>query len=1031
MKNNYAKQTCFWLFCLLASSFIEVSAQQRNITGTVVDADSGDPLPGVNVVVEGTSTGTITDVNGSYSMNSPDDATLSFSYIGYQTVTSQVGSRSVIDIQLVSDISQLEEIVVVGYGTQAKKDVTGSIASVGSSKIEQRPVTSITEAIQGLVPGINIAQRNASPGELSAVTIRAAGSISAGSDPLWVIDGFPTDQRNAVAISPLDIESVEILKDASATAIYGSRGANGVIIITTKSGQEGASRISVSVTTGVSQVPESERMTLLNSEEYVRYYTEQNGGTAPDWIANNWDGQTDTDWQDAVMRTGAFQNYAISASGGSNKISYLLSTNYIDQEGTIIGEGQKKYSARLKADYRPNSKLTFGVNLAPNITRIQRSSPNLTTDFSSIQAQAYLLPPILPIRRADGTYSNASDLSVGGGTGLLNIANPLETAENYQIRSNLFRFLGGANVSYEILEGLTLKSVISANFATNDDETFYVSPGPRFQLPGSSELRTGQSQSMGWLNENTISYKRSAGDHSFDVLAGLSFQNNRFESTGAFVRGLQVAGPRVVSIGDSGSLQGFNSNSENAIVSYLGRANYSFRGKYLLTATVRRDGSSRFGVNELFHTFGSVAVGWRLSEEEFIQNLGFVDNAKIRASIGTTGSNEITDFPSRANYIPVRQSFGGSQTFGINTQNPGNDNLTWETSDQLDIGFDLSIFNNKFSMTFDYFNNKTSGLILSRNLVPSTGFGGFLTNIGSMRNKGIELSLNAKVVDQDDFEVNIGGNITTNDQEILDLGGEDEIFNFFGALRRVVGGELQQIRGPKSIGVARVGESYPAQPNIKPGQLVYDDFDGNGSIGNFLSTDAQLLGDTNIDLIYGLNGAVRYKNFTLSTLLQGQSGAHVYDFWQIQIQTPFRYLNLAKEFWYDGRYVSESEPGNGKTPGAVGGLNDGIYVVSSFGDQKTDYVRIRNVTLNYDIPATFATKYGIENARVYLAVENLHTFSDFVGGNPETRRLSGGGPALIGGSQIAGVGDNRELGLTSPGSLPLPRIWTLGINLSF
>ena len=1002
------------------------------VSGQVTDAESGEPIPGVNIVVRGTTTGTVTDNDGNYSLDAPDGAVLVFSFIGYQTAEVAVGSQSVINIQLEVDVESLEEVVVVGYGTQAKKDVTGSIASIEGSSMEIRPITTVGEGIQGLAAGINFVQRNASPGELGAVSIRGIGSISAGSDPLWVVDGFPTDQRNAASINPLDIESVEILKDASATAIYGSRGANGVIIITTKSAKPGVSRITANLTAGVSSVPESERMEVLNSAEYVQYYTEQNGGVTPDWIAQNWDGTTDTDWQDAIFNTASFQNYAISASGGEEKVSYLLSVNYIDQEGVVTGEGQTKYSARLKTEYRPNNKITISLNLAPNLTDIQRSSPNLTTDFSSLQAQAYMLPPILPIRRADGSFTNGDDLDVAGGTNFLSIANPLETAQNYSIESALFRFLGGIDIAYEVIEGLTLRSTFSANVNTDRNETLYNSPGPRFQLPNSSSLVTSQFQTIGWLNENTITYKTSINDHSFDILGGFSLQTERLESVGASVSGLQVQGPRVVSIGDSESLQGFNDNSENALVSYLARVNYSYKDKYLLTGTVRRDGSSRFGVNNLFNTFGSIALGWRLSEEQFMQNIQFISDAKIRGSWGTTGSNDITDAVSRANYNPVRQSFGGNQTFGIGLGNPGNDNLTWETSEQLDIGFDLSMFEGRYNVTFDYFNNETTGLILSKNLVPSTSLGGFLTNIGSLRNKGIELTLNARVVDKGDFEVNIGGNVTTNDQEILDLGGDEEIFNFFGALRRVVGGELQQMRGPIVTGVAREGETYPAQPNVNPGQLLYEDANGDNAISNFLGPDGQLFGDTNIDLIYGISGSVRYKNFSLNTLFQGQSGGHVYDFWQIQIQTPFRFFNLAKEYWFDNRYISESQPGDGRTPSAAGGLNDGIYVVSSYGDQKTDYFRIRNVNLNYDVPSGFTSKHGITDARISLSVENLHTFTNFVGGNPETRRLSAGGPSLNGGgSQISGVGDNRELGLNSPASLPLPRIWTLGISFSF
>ena len=336
-------------------------------------------------------------------------------------------------------------------------------------------------------------------------------------------------------------------------------------------------------------------------------------------------------------------------------------------------------------------------------------------------------------------------------------------------------------------------------------------------------------------------------------------------------------------------------------------------------------------------------------------------------------------------------------------------------------------------MIFDYYNNKTSGLILSRNLVPSSGYGGYLTNIGSLRNSGFEFSPTIIVVDKKDFIWSLGGNVTHNKQEILNLGGDKEVFNFFGALRRVVGGPLQQMKGPKPIGIAQTGKTYPAQPNIKPGEVVYLDADKNGSIGNFLSDDGILFGDTNPDWIYGLNTSIKYRNFELSALMTGQAGAYVYDFIQIQVAAPIQPLvNLSKEFWYDGRYISESQPGNGRTPSAAAAGSDGILPVSAFGVQKTDYLRIRNVTLNYTIPESFLRKIGkIKSARVYTTIENLYTFTKFIGNNPEGRRTSAGGPSLLGGSQLSGVGDGLELGLTSPQSVPIPRIWTVGLNFAF
>jgi TonB-dependent starch-binding outer membrane protein SusC len=1001
----------------------------QEITGMVTD-ENGAGLPGVNVIIKGTTEGTVTNLDGEYSLTvSEASDILVFSFIGMLTQEIDVSNQTTINVTMQIDAFGIEEVIAIGYGTARKRDVTGSIAKVETEVIESRPITSVEEALQGWVPGLNIAQRSASPGELGTVSIRALGSITAGTSPLWVIDGFPTDQRNAQSINPADIQSVEVLKDASATAIYGSRGANGVIIITTKSGRAGKSTLDFSVTGGVSTVPNMSNVQVLNAEEYVQFHTEQNGGTVPDFIANYWDGETDTDWTDQIFRNGTYQNYAISASGGDEKVTYMLSANYLSQEGIVKGEEYDKYSARIKVDYKPIDRVTVGLNLAPNYSTMGRNSHATDGgDWASLFAQASLMAPIVPIYREDGTYSMNSDL-----VGALPIGNPLETMRNYDYDSDLFRMLGGIYGKWEIIDGLTLMSTASTNIGTDKSETYYVPTIGQAVPQGMSSVSSynvGQSQSISWLNENTLNYKKVVQAHSFDILGGFTLQKNSSESVSASVRELQVPGVRNVNIGNSDTRSGSNGSFESTLVSYLGRLNYGFKDRYLVTGTVRTDGSSVFGANNRYQTFGSFALGWRFSEESFMQNISSLNSGKLRFSYGTTGSNSIPPYASRATLTARNHSFGGSTLFGTTLGNPGNNYLTWETSKQMNIGLDVSMFNYRVNLVVDYYNNETTSLLLTKNIVPSSGYSTFLTNIGSMLNKGVELSLDLRVVDTEDWGWSVGGNITFNDQEILDLGGEEEIFNFFGALRRVVGGELQQIQGPKVIGIAREGDDQSAQPLQTPGAVIYEDVDGDGTISNFLGPDGQLIGDTNVDVIYGFNTNLRYKNFDLNLLFNGQSGAYVYDFWQIQIAAPFRRTNLSKEYWFDGRYIDESNPGDGKTP-AADGFDMNAGPVSSLGVQATDYLRIRNATLSYHLPNSILEKLGMSNARIFCSIENLYTFTDYIGGNPEARRQSIGGPALIGGSQIGSVTDGRELGLNSPAPLPLPRTWILGLSVNF
>jgi TonB-linked SusC/RagA family outer membrane protein len=1010
---------------------VEPLVVQSIITGMITDIE-GMPLAGANILEKGTTNGTQADFDGNFSISVEDsNAVLVISYVGFATKEVGLNGQTNLNITLEESAAGLDEVVVVGYGTQQKKDVTGSIASISAESIGLRSVTSVEESLSGLAPGLNISTRSNSPGGLSRVTVRAIGSLSAGYEPLWVVDGFPTDQRNVQAINPSDIQSVEILKDASSTAIYGSRGANGVIIITTKSGKVGLSSINVSMKTGVSVVPEHAKLDVLNSKEYVQFFTEANGGNVPSFISNYWDGVTDTNWQDAILKTGVYQDYALSASGGTEKVSYLLSGNYISQEGVIPVDGFKKYSARVKVEYRPTDKITFGVNLAPNLSTITGSNNGST--LGNLFAQAVLLPPIIPVRNADGSFGMGADVN-----GLNSpAANPLEVANLLTDTEDIFRMLGGISLAVEPMDGLIFKSTISTNIGTNDSQRVYNPPVDDLARAGYSiigQLNLRKSQQIGWLNENTVNFKRLFGNHALDVLGGFTLQRDHFESLVSNVQDLQILGPTLLSLGDANTLTSFNTVTENSLVSYLGRLNYSYKDRYLVTGTLRTDGSSRFGSDNRTQTFGSFALGWRLSEEAFIQKLGFVDDAKIRGSYGSTGSNAIPDFIAKSSLSPVNHAFGGVPVTGVSISSPGNPNLTWETSTQLDIGLDATLFGGRLDLILDYYNNETTSLLLSRNLVPSSGYTGFLTNIGSMRNKGVEVSLNSIVIDSEDFEWSMGGNVTNNDQEILDLGGDDEIRNFFGALRRTVGGELQNIHVTEAIGIYREGQTLGANEATTsatptPGSIIYRDVNGDGLVSNFLGADGQNLQGTNVDWTYGINTNLRYKNFDFSAILSGQAGASVLDLGLIQNFVPSRNLNFPT-FWYDNRYVSESQPGDGRIP-AAGQYNDGISTVSSLGIQSTDYLRLKNITLGYNFQKRVIEKFGIKNARVYTSAENVHTWTNFVGTNPDFRSNSGGGPSLFGGSRIGGVSDELELGITGAIPLPLPITWTLGLNFTF
>lgn len=991
---------------------------QQQLTGTVTDAD-GQPLPGASVVEKGTSNGTQTDFDGNFSIQvSDENAILIISYIGYTAKEIEVNDQSIITISLQEDTAALDEVVVVGYGTQKREDVTGSYSTIKSDEIAQRPIASVEQALQGVVPGLQIAQTNGSPGQLGEIYIRGIKNLSTGTNPLFVIDGFTTeDQRIFQALNPADIASVDILKDASATAIYGSRGANGVIIVTTKTGKQGEPRFNVTVTGGVATVPGFNRPEILNAQEYHTFYQESYTNRGLDFAAQapqsltDWDGVTDTDWVDEVLRTGVYQNYAISASGANEKSDYLMSLNYLDQEGTVIGQGFEKFSARLKTGFRPTKGIELGLTLAPNYNIISNSGSQ-----ESLFADASVLPPTAKVRDENGEFTNQDDLN-----GRLN---PLEVALNDKRTEKRFRLVTQLHTSIEFFEGLTFRPSIGVTFGSDVFESFIKPSGLNRGRSDLFESNEERRTLIDWQNENTLTYKKVVGDHSFDVVGGYTLQKTEIEGSNVGGRDFVVDGPRTLGFSDPDRLITENFKTATSLESWLGRVNYAYKDRYLLTASIRRDGSSRFGSNNRYATFKSGAIGWKLSEEPFMEKVGWINNAKIRASYGESGNNLINNFEWRANLTSddANTVIGANLQGGVINQNPGNTDLTWETSEQVNVGFDLAVMDYKLNMTFDYFKNETSGLLLKRPLLPSTSFADVTQNAGSMDSWGYELTVNATVVDSEDFDLNVGGNVTYNDNEITDLGeGVSALQNFWGVFEHQIGEEVDQIRATEIIGVARAGDGS----GLTPGSPIWNDISGDGTISNFLGDDSQNFGSPTVHWLYGFNINARYKDFELTTLFQGQAGALVQDFNITQTSNGANNNNVLKQVHFDGRYIDENNQGNGRVPFAgFHGLPGSPASVSSFGVQKTDFLRIRNITLNYHIPSMLLEKWGLNGMALFASVENLYTFTNFNGGNPEYKRPQGG---PFGGARITG---GNQFGLLSVGSVPLPTTVTLGLNLS-
>jgi TonB-linked SusC/RagA family outer membrane protein len=841
----------FFLF-LLSFSCFNLSAQNK-ISGKVSVGETA--LQGASVVVKGTSNATTTNERGTYQINASSNAVLIFSYVGYNTIEVKVNNRSLIDVQLTPTAENLGEVVVIGYGTQKRKDLTGSISTLGSDKFVERPVSNFLDAMLGQAAGLQISQGNAAPGQLSSIAIRGISSISAGFEPLFVLDGFPTTQANANAINPADIQSVEILKDASATAIFGSRGANGVILITTKTAKGGKPQIYLDLTTGLADVNNKDLYPVLNGAEYVEYAKEivaNNGGSLALPVAN-WDGKTSTNWQKLVYRTAPYQNYTLSTQGGTNTASYNLSMGYIDQDGIVKNTNYKKYSVRTRIEFTPSDKLKISLNIAPNYS-VSKNMPD--GDFSSPQGAATFMPPIIPVRMPDGTYGNTQKFP---GSSAIQLANPLQIIDLYQGHTYSTFILANADLEWTIIKGLKFRTSLGANSSNIRNETYIPStlaPLPQNPTAGYSNLTI-----FNWLNENTLNYTKVIKDHTIDVLGGFTFQHeldgNAYMRANNFpTNSVQTLNGGTIVPTASGTTQ-----SESAIVSYLGRANYSYKGKYLLTVTYRRDGSSRFGANKKYGDFPSAALGWNISEESFMKRIKVINNLKIRGSYGRTGNNLIGDYASIGLLSTVNQPFGlgsGSNNIGLTITTPPNPNLTWEIADQVDLGLDLSMFENRLNLTFDYYNRLSKGLLLEVNVPATSGYTSTLENIGKFVSRGEEITANYQVLNSG-FKWNIGGNVSfIGYQKVLALGPDgSSLIGFYGTLVTAVGGHLEAGRYLHSIGIIRQSDitaGYPlfGGPGVgKPGDYKYEDVNHDGIIDNFNQKDGKILGDNINKGIYG------------------------------------------------------------------------------------------------------------------------------------------------------------------------------------
>jgi TonB-dependent starch-binding outer membrane protein SusC len=998
------------LILLSATSY----AQDRAVSGKVTSQEDGSPLPGVNVVVKGTSTGTVTDNDGGYTINiSSNDNVLVFSFIGLVTQEVMVGAKSVVDVSMSNDIKQLSEVVVVGYGTQLKQDLTGNIASVKGEVLQNIPVPTFEQALQGRAAGVHIEAGNGKLGQGVKVRIRGSSSVSADNQPLYVVDGIPiTSQSQSTTsaetnpltdINSSDIESIQILKDASASAIYGSRAANGVVLITTKRGKTGKTSFTLGYQTGVSEA--TNKREWLNTAEYVELFREARNNSATlgiptssvtslenrftRYAAGNraaWEdpsspAYTDTYWEDEVFRTGGINQIDLSASGGNDKTKFFVSGTWSDQKGILVRNDLERISGRLNLDHQASEKLAIGINFSLTKTdNFRLSDDNAFSTPMQIVALAPMTPVIDP---RTGLVSGALDLSTGIPNGNFpTYYNPLIDVFYNDRLTRVYRNLGTFYASYDITPQFKFRSELGYDLLNQHEERYFARESFRNtgQINGSGT--DTWTQIFNYTTNNFIQYTQSFNEvHNLEAVAGLSYQQSNRDA--ASLSGVQFPSNSFRELSTAATITGATSNETAfSFLSYFARANYKFNNKYLIGLSGRVDGSSRFGEGNKFGFFPAASLGWVITEESFLSNNSVVEFLKLRASYGLTGNAEIGNFAALGLYT------GGSGYAGVGGQSPlqlPNDNLKWEQTTQTDIGIDFGLFNGRITGEVDYYIKNTSDLLLNVNLPGSSGYSTQIQNIGELENKGFEVVINSENI-VGNFRWSTNVNFSRNRNKITNLNGQVIEGSFLS--RAVEGEPIGIFFGPEYAGVdASNGDAVyflnrtPSQDELNGGDayLLENQFGDQYITNNVNIAELVKVGDPNPDFIAGMTNNFSFKGIDLSILFQGVFGYDVYN-------GGGKFMTANGDF-FDNQTRDQLDrwqnPGDitnvpqARLFGANGTAESSRYVYEA------GFVRLKTVTLGYNIPTSITNRLKLSRARVYASAQNLLTFTNYEGWDPE------------------------------------------------
>jgi len=1031
-----------------------LSQQQKSVSGKVTDS-SGGTIPGVSVVVKGTTNGSITDVNGNFLLaNIPANATLQFSFVGMKMQEVAVGNKTAINVTLAEETIGIEEVVAIGYGTVKKGDLTGSVASVTAANLKERAVTTFGEALIGQIAGVQIQQINGAPGgEGLSVRVRGTGSITQSSEPLYVVDGYPMEGGAFRLLNPSDIESMQVLKDASSTAIYGSRGANGVVIINTKKGKSGAPTINFNVFGGVQQ--REKTVEMMNRDQYVSWFID---GRNQAWLdvpvisadpnkaphnitdpnsrrllypsANTTysipDGTSgslynfrdpasvaqmpDNNWQDLLFRNAKMEQYELSLSGGTDKTQYTFSASYIQQDGIVINTDYDRFNFRTNITTKISDRFQVGINMN---TYLANSNEQDNTKMGPVLTALHL-PPIYPLKNPDGTYgSMVRNPEIASG----DPANPIGLAEqlyNFRRRNG---WMGILFAEWEAMKNLKYKISVNGGVQENDQKQYQPS---YVDINSSKAPRPAQGinekwQDIDWIIEQTLTYQKTfAEKHNITALAGYTTQKHSYDHTYGEARGFPNDNIYTLNAGTMYQLT--SDESEYSMVSYLARVNYAYNNKYLLTGTIRSDGSSRFGKNKKWGTFPSVSVGWRVNKENFMKNIKVINDLKLRASYGIAGNNRIGNYSSIGllgiGFYPTGDALQNT----VNPSTMPNDNLGWEKTRQVNAGFDLGLFDNRIRLEADFYNSQSIALLLDVPVPSISGYSTQMQNVGKVQNRGMEYQLSTKNM-VGKFKWSSDFNISFNRNKVLEVGPDAR--PIYGSAPNAINSFITEPGYPiasfygyvfQGVFMSQADlDKYPHLPADKVGDGRYLDVNKDGKMDQ---NDKDIIGNNNPDFTAGLNNNFSYKNFTLSVQLTGVYGSQLFSFFKRMVGIYHGDRNAMVEQL--GRWQSVDQPGDGihfrPTRNPTGWQRD----PSSAWVTNGSYLRVRNVTLAYDFNANRIQNIKMKGLRLYITGQNLFTFTKYPGYDPE---ISTQGDGLAKGGDYLGY--------------PAARSVIFGVNMTF